>query len=351
MFELLKQLCEIPGPAGNEARVQRFLAERWRGRAREVRITDVGNLIAHVGGRGDGLLLVAHADEIGHVVKSITPDGFLAIAHGGRDLTGRPPLRGGLMTPLGQAELVVGDGDVLEEGIYTSVTGHITTPNQREQTRLEWNDLLVDIGATSRDDVLARGVRVGSRVIWNPPTRRKGPLMWGKAMDDRAPLLVLDQLLERVDPDRLQFDLWLGSSVMEEIGLVGAASINREIGSRYGVAIDVGPTGDYPLVDDRDVPVKLGGGPILVHKDTMHYNRRIMRGLQAAAEAAGVPYQDAIYSQYGSDAGELMRQGTAAGLLCIPTRYTHSPHEMVHERDLEQTIALLEAFVTRPLPE
>lgn len=345
MFELLKTLCEIPGPAGHEWRVHEFLAERWRGRA-EVRITDVGNLIAHAGGQGDRLLLVAHGDEISHVVKSISADGFLWIAHGGRDLERRPAFRGGIMLPLGQPALVIGD-EAIEEGIYATVTGHIVSPAQREQYRLDWNDIFVDIGASSREEVLARGIRIGSRVIWNVPTRRKGPLFWGKAMDDRAPLLVLDQLLERVDPARLAFDLWLGSSVMEEIGLVGAASINREVGARYGIAIDVGPTGDLPLVDERDVPVKLGGGPVVVPKDALTYDRKVTRALTRTAEAAGLPYQEAIYPYFGSDAHELMRQGTAAALLNIPTRYTHSPHEMVHERDLEHTVALLEAFVTR----
>src|SRR5205814_41510 len=160
----------------------------------------------------------------------------------------------------------------------------------------------VDIGAASREEVLARGIRVGSRVIWNTPTRRKGPLFWGKAMDDRAPLLVLDQLLERVDPARLAFDLWLGSTVMEEIGLVGAASINREVDARYGVAVDVGPTGDVPLVDERDVPVKLGGGPVIVPKDALTYDRKVTRALTRAAEAAGIPYQEAVYPYFGSDA-------------------------------------------------
>lgn len=346
MFELLKQLCEIPGPGGHERRVHEFLAERWRRHCDEVEITGVGNLIAHVGGRGPKLLLVGHGDELCHVVKSISPDGYLWLAHGGRDLTGRPPLRGGVMTPIGQPALVIGD-DAIEEGIYATVVGHIVTQSQREHTRFEWNDIFVDIGASSREEVLERGIRIGSRVIWNPPTRRKGPLMWGKAMDDRAPLLVLDQLLERVDRGRLAFDLYLGSTILEEIGLVGAASINGEIGCDYAVAIDVGPTGDTPLIDDRDVPARLGAGPILVHKDMMHYSRSVMRALTAAAEAAAIPYQDAIYSSYGSDAGELLRQGVESGLLCIPTRYTHSPHEMVHERDLEQTIALLESFVTR----
>src|SRR5947209_16180059 len=133
MFELLKTLCELPGPGGDEAPVQNYLQEHWHERVEAIRLTRVGNLVAHVGGRGPRLLVAAHADEIAFAVKHISDDGFLWITTGQRDVEQRPSMRSGYFLPLGLPALVLtAEGQL--EGLFATITGHILTPAQKAKT-------------------------------------------------------------------------------------------------------------------------------------------------------------------------------------------------------------------------
>lgn len=347
MYEILEALCAIPGPVGREERVHAFLRERWRARGLDVTIQPVGNLVARVGGSGPKLLLIGHGDEIGFAVRHISEQGFIFLSSGQRLGTDRPEMRGSYALPVGQPALVMTrEGAV--EGVFATLTGHVLSQRQRETAQLEWRDLWVDVCAGSRAEVEAMGVRVGDRVVWNPPLRRRGDYIYGKALDNRVALALMDALLERVRPDELAYELYLGSSVQEEIGLIGAHSINRAVGASYAIALDIALSGDVPGVDPADVSARLGGGPVLVHKDLYAYHAPLTYAIADAAAAAGIPIQHAVLGIFGSDAGALMREGVAAALLGVPTRYTHSPFEMLHAADLERAADLLAAFVRRP---
>jgi endoglucanase len=347
MFELIKTLCELVGPSGDEGEVQTWLADSWRGRTKSLELTPVGNLIAHVGGRGPRILIAAHADEICYVVRYISNDGYVWLGSGQRDVEQRPSQRSPYFLPLGHPALIkTATGTV--EGVFATLTGHILTPYQRAKTQLEWTDFWVDIGAGSRSEARARGIRIGDRVIPNTPTRRQGEFVYGKAMDDRVVLAVMDRLLDVLDHDRLAYDVVFASTVQEELGLIGADSVARHMSYDYGIALDVGLVGDVPGVDARDIANRLGYGPVIVHKDAYAYNRAMIQRLTEVAEDAGIQYQDAVYVIYGSDAASFIRQGVPSALITVPTRYTHSPFEMVHLRDVERTVDLLKAFLETP---
>lgn len=348
MFDILKTLCEMPGPGGREERVHGFLRDRWAARSAEAYITPVGNLIAHVGGQGPRLLLLGHGDEIGFTVKAIDDNGFVYFRSGQREGGNGPDLRSPYFTPMGQPALIIGR-EALVPGVFATLTGHILTPAQRQKTVLDWNDLFVETYLGSREAVLAAGVRIGDRIVWNPPTQRIGKFYTGKAMDNRVALAMIDVLLERLEPDRLAYTLFVGSSIQEESGLYGASSINRDIQCTYAIALDTALSGDVPGVDPRDVSSRLGGGPVLVHKDLYSYDFALNNRLIDTAQAAGIPLQDAVYGIYGTDSGALIREGVAAAALGVATRYTHSPFETVHADDLEATVTLLLEFLYRPL--
>lgn len=348
MFEKLKVFCEIPAPGGREDLIHVPLADQWKPQVESISITPVGNLIAHVGGTGPKLMLVGHGDEIGFTVKYISPEGFLFLTSGQRDDRMKPDLRGSYFTPLGQQALVLGrKGNI--EGIFATQTGHILTSEQRLKTALDWNDFWVDVYLSTRSEVEAAGVRIGDRVVWNPTTRQHGRLATGKAMDNRVSLLVMDEVLQQLDVSKLQYDLYLTSTVQEEAGLLGAVSINQTVGATYGISIDTGLSGDIPGVDPRDVSSRLGGGPIIIHKDLYSYHYEQNNRIIAAAEAAGILLQHAAYSLYGTDSGGLIRSGMAASALVVPTRYTHTPFETLNLDDVEATIQLLLAFLYRPV--
>lgn len=344
MFELLKTLCELPGPVGDEIAVQNFLMERWRSRVQGLEMTRVGNLLARIGGKGPRLMIAAHADEICFAVKHIGEDGFLWITTGQRDVEQRPSQRGPVFLPWGHPALIVtATGRV--EGFFATLTGHVLSAEQRAKSHPDWNDIFVDVGASSRTDAEAKGIRVGDRVIWNPPTRRMGPLVYGKAMDDRVGLAIMDRLLDVLDKEQMAFELTYVSTVLEEPGLIGAESAAHASGCEMAIALDVGLAGDVPGVDPRDVSARLGSGPTIVHKDLHSYNRALTLSLTSAAQTADIPIQPAVFGVYGSDAGAFTRQGVQSALVVVPTRYTHSPFEMIHLRDVELTIQLLKSFL------
>lgn len=342
-FELLRELMEIPGPTGQEQAVMTRLKELWAPKAQRVWSSKVGNLLAHIGGDGPILLLQAHADEIGFVVKSIDANGFLWLANAQAGVN-NPTKR----YPAGQPALVVGRHGPIE-GLFATATGHVLTPEQRRKDELEFSDLFVDVGASSREEVIATGIHVGAGVIWNPPVRRLGSRIYGKAIDDRVSLAIMTLLLDNVDPSELQYDLYFAATVQEEIGLAGANSLRPEIDADLAIALDNGLVGDIPTVSEHDMPTVLGGGPTLVHKDNyVHYDYDLIWRLADVAERAGIPVQHAVYQQFGSDGAALLRQGIPAALVAPATRYTHSAFEMIDERDVDHTLALLEAFVTTP---
>ena len=342
LFDLVKTLTELTGPVGHEDAVQEWLSRRWGAFAGEVRHTRVGNLLARIGGSGPRLLLFAHADEICLVVKSVTDDGFLHLWHYGRDATGYPPK---WFSPVYQPALVVTSTGTVD-GVFAKASGHVTGGRLRDKEKTEWNDWFVDVGARSRDEVESLGIFAGARVIWNPTTRRLGRNIVGKAMDDRAALAIVTAAAERLTGEEsLAYELWVGSTVQEENGLIGASSLADEVAFDRAIAVDVGLTGDHPGPDPKDFPSKLGAGPTVVYQDaSCHYSRRLSDELVDAARRAAVPVQRAVFQFYGSDGAALLRRGVETALLTYPTRYTHSPIETVDERDLLATVDLLYTF-------
>lgn len=338
MEDLLRTLCDLPGPTGQEEAVTEWVARDWEGRG-EITRTPVGNLLLHLPGPGPRVLMAAHADELSLIVRSITPEGFLHVLPGERDHFAGPAF-------LGAPLRILADGAPVP-GVFATTTGHALTAEQKEKNRLSWDDVFVDCGMTAAE-VAAAGIRIGTRMVWDPGTRKVGRLLMGKAMDDRLGVAVLVEVARRVDPARLRFDLTLALTVQEEIGMVGVASVARA-GREYdvGFIIDNGLAGDIPTVSDSHVPVRLGGGPALVHRDTSaHYSRRLAEELRAVAGREGIPVQDAVLYHYSSDGAQLIRQGMETLLVAPPIRYSHSPFEAVDPADVEATARLFAAYLT-----
>jgi endoglucanase len=279
------------------------------------------------------------------MVKSVSDDGFLYLWPYYRDVDGHLPF---WYTPINQPCQVVSSGGTVD-GYIATASGHVVGgAGSTKKDRLAWNDIFIDIGATSADEVAALGIAPGSRVIWSPPTRRLRDNIVGKAMDDRAPLAIAtlagQALAKR---DGLPYEVWLASTVQEENGLVGASSLADELRFDLAIALDVGLTGDIPGPDKRDFPAKLGAGPTVVYQDSMiHYSRRLSDELLAVAKQKSIPVQRAVFQHFSSDGAALIRRGVETALVCCPTRYTHSPIETVNVQDLLHSVDLLVAFAT-----
>ena len=344
VFDVIKVLTELPGPIGMEDAVQDWIEDRWQVFP-EVRRTRVNNILARVGGSGRRLLFMAHADEICFMVKSISDEGFLHLWPYYGDTRGFPPK---WVMPLNQPALVVtGSGTV--EGVFATASGHVVGAKDRAEKGWSWNDWFIDLGLSSRAAAEALSIHPGCRVIWNPKTRKLGEhRITGKAMDDRAALAIATLAGERLaERDDLVWEVWLGSTVQEESGLIGAQSVMDQIDFDLCINLDVGLVGDIPGPDKRDFPNEMGLGPAVVyHDNSAHYSWRLCEKLVQIAGDHAIPVQRAIYQNYGSDGAALLRRGAEVALLTYPTRYTHSPVETVDERDIAACIDLLVAFAT-----
>jgi tetrahedral aminopeptidase len=320
-----------------------FLFNRWQSRLESVEVTRIGNLIARIGGRGPRLLVCAHADEICLMVRGITEDGFLLLSLWFRDALGHPPP---WLYPIGHPALVLGSGGTIE-GIFATVTGHAAAQRGgRIAHDPSWDDLFVDIGASSAEEARAWGVHPGCHVIWNTPIRRISNLVTGKALDDRVGLAVMDDILTDLDPTRIGWELHYAATVMEEIGLVGAAEVVDRVRPDLVVILEVGLAGDIPGADSGSIPVRLGNGPVIVFQDAgTHYSWDFSQRVIAFANHAGIPIQEAVYQSYSSDGRESIRHGVPTVLLTFPCRYTHSPFETAHLADVSALRDLLHALL------
>jgi tetrahedral aminopeptidase len=345
LLELLEALCPLPAPSGHEGPVRDWLLEAWRPAVRSIDVDPIGNVVACVGGTGPRAVVTAHMDEIGWVVRSITDEGFLL-------LDGVPGLRRdgpSRWYPVGQAVKAFGRDGPVASGLLAAAAGHVVSsdPKLRRHEALGWSDFFVDLGVGSRAEVDRLGVHIGAPVVFENTPRKVGGRIVGKSMDDRLPLAVMTQLLERVDPDALTHELWFAATVQEETGLHGAQAVVTHASFDYAIALDVGLVGDIPTVDSHDYPARLGGGPTVVHRDSkVVYDPALSWRLIEAAATAGVPAQHGVYGSYGSDGVPFVQAGIPTSLVGIPTRYTHTAFEMIDPADAEGTARMLEALVT-----
>jgi len=343
---LLAELCAVPAPTGAETELADLLHERWAPRCQEVRRDRVGNVIAHAGGRGPRVLVQAHMDQIGYVVRHITEEGFLLLDGAQGDRRNGPERRHHVGQPV---RALARDGGWVE-GLLAAASGHVLTAEQREEHRIGYDDFWVELGLRDRASVLALGLHPGAPVVFATAVREIGRLLVGPSMDDRVGLAAMDALLHAVAGEDLPCDLWLAATVQEENGVHGARALARHDHWDAAVALDVGLVGDVPGVSEREHATALGDGPIVVHRDTgIIYDRPLTMRLLDLARRNDIPVQDGLFAGYGSDGLPLWESGTPTALVTVPTRYTHTAFEAIDPRDLQATVDLLAALVRDPV--
>jgi endoglucanase len=212
---------------------------------------------------------------------------------------------------------------------------------------MDWDDIWVDTGLT-REQLLAKGVTPGTRVIWDAPCQLIGANLVGKALDDRVGVAVISEVARRVSAGELGCRLTLAATVQEEIGVVGASGLVAREPFDAAIVVESGLAGDVPKVGEAAMPLRLGGGPALVHKDSLvHYDHALTTEIERLAGERGIPLQHVVLGSFGSDGSSLMRADVPTALLAFPTRYTHTPFEMGNLGDVEAQVELLVAFVRR----
>lgn len=344
LFDLIKEYTELPGPVGHEEVVASRMVADWSPYCERVWQNKVGNVFAKVGGAGPKLLITAHLDEINFLVKSVTNDGFCWLTHGtGGSEPSVPPNS----TYINRAVLVKGK-DGYHLGQIGMATGHVRTAAQRSKGAIDWDDFFLDLGLSSAAEVDALGIRPGSPVIFGTETKRLGRHIMGKAMDDRVGLALMTELARELQGKELQYELHFAATIQEEVGLGGSLNLTQEVDFDLAIALEIGLVGDIPTVKDSYVPTALGKGPIVAHKDArIHYSESVAELLVEAAARIKQPLQHAVFHGFATDGDSLIRMGVPTALFTFPTRYTHSPYEMVQEQDVVAMFEILSELVIK----
>ena len=331
--QMLSRLCALSGPSGFESGVAEAAAELLRPLTDEVYITRLGS-VAGVRrcGREDAprLLLDAHLDEIGFIVTG-HEEGFLRFV----------PLGGVDPRMLPDREMVI----LTEPPIYGVVAclpPHVQSGEDMDKS-LPIKDLFLDAGLSQ--EAAQKKIPIGT-----PATYRGGcaplgaDLLCGKALDDRAGFAVLLDVLERLREKKLNVDLYVLGSTQEETHSSGAITAAYEIAPNLCVAVDV-THGDSPDASKNET-FKLGGGPVIGVGPNCA--RSLSGRLKELAGELDMPVQIEVMSgSSGTNAWpiQVSREGVATAVLSIPERYMHTPIEVVHRKDLEDTAKLLAAYV------
>ncbi|MFW9991837.1 MAG: M42 family metallopeptidase [Candidatus Odinarchaeota archaeon] len=338
-IDLLATLTELPGPVGREEHVQNFLKNFLEKIGFQICIDGIGNLTAELGGTGEELIITAHADEIGYIISDIKENGIIKIHYN----TGAP--RPDTRFLPGKDVIVLGEKNTIE-GIIGFLSGHIAGIDDKKKINNIYK-MFVDTGLTKMQ-LEEEGVHVGTPVLLESDFKILGENVKAKALDDRVGLFLMLQLAKELSskPADKRRPLMLVSTVQEEIGVKGAIAVAKTKSAPV-IALDVGPAGGYPDADNK-TPVRLGGGPVVVYKDFMiHYSYPLIQEIEKNARESGLPFQRAVYKNYGSDGVAFITEGMKTALIAVPTKYTHSPVEMVNLADIGMTLDLLISLATK----
>ncbi len=336
MDPLLQELLTVPGAPGYETLVRALVEARLpKGIARAK--DAMGNLVATLGEGEPRTMFVAHMDEIGFVVSEVRADGFLRL----KPLGGVDP-----RTILGRLLRVVTEkGQLL--GAVTVRPPHLMRDPAAEMKEVPpVAELFVDIGAQSRAEAEAMGVRILDFAVYEKEPRvLNGRLCCSRALDDRggcwALLKALGELVKRPPP---RGTLHFAFSVQEEVGLRGAALLARKHALDWAFAVDSVSAGDFPGLTPDQGPARLGEGSCLrVLDNATIIPPELWKEVAEVARAAGTRLQ-VVFSGGGTDAKPFQTEGPRVISLAFPLRYTHSAVEMAHMDDLEETVKLVVAL-------
>jgi putative aminopeptidase FrvX len=340
IFRFLKQLAETPGPVGREEKVQNYLESKWNKIGIKTRFDKIGNLYGDIEGEGPHWAIVGHADSIGFIVQQLLPSGFLKMAFNTAATT--PDARFLAGTPLE----FLNDRDEIILGYFGLRSGHLAGIEGKKKPIL-FEDLFVDLGVDSLDEVRELGIDVGTPAVFGTPVTQIGRNYVGKAMDNRIAGTIqtfLGKILIEIDNGPR---VTLISTVQEELGMKGAAAAAKIAEFDGVINVDVGLTGDIPSANNDHLSTKLGAGPIIVYKDfSIHYSYPLIKQLENSAIKNQIPFQKAVFKNYNTDGMYFFMQGYPTVTLAVPCRYTHTNFETVQASDIQNTLLLITSFMS-----
>jgi endoglucanase len=342
----LKTLSEVTGISGFEDKPRELIQQEIEQLVDKMWIDPIGNLLAIRKGtaKRPRILLDAHTDEIGFLVKFIDKNGFIRLS----------PI-GGWDPRILPGQRVVFQSNQTKQvqpvyGVIGALPPHLTTAKQREKV-IQIEDLFVDVGVTSREAVEKLGIRIGTPLtVWQPFIELPDGAFSGKAFDDRVGCTILIEVLRRLAEERNHSaTVVFNFATSEEVGLRGARTGAYTLEPDVALAIECTSAGDLPGLAEHQSPTQLGQGPAITIADrSLITHPKVRDTLAKVAAAQNIPWQwKQPLIRGGTDGGAiaLTRGGVPTGVVSVPCRYIHSAISLLQFSDVMATIDLVYGFI------
>ncbi len=341
-LDLLKKLSNAHGVSGSEGSVHAVIRKELKGCVDEIYEDTMGNLIAIKKGNKFKVMIAAHMDEIGLMVKYIDEKGFIRFV-----------ALGGWYAPTLYNQRVVLHGT---KGPCYGVIGgkppHMMDEEERKKG-VKTDDMFIDAGACNREEVENLGITVGTPVtIDREFVKIANDRVTGKAFDNRAGVAVLIRTLQQVNSP---FTICGVFTVQEEVGLKGARTSAYALDPDIAIATDVTIPGDHPGIEMKDAAVEMGKGPVITILDSsgrgLIAHKSVVNWLKDVAAKHRIPVQLEVGTGGTTDATaiHLTKGGIPSTTISVPSRYIHSPVEVLDLKDIDAAVELLtEALKVKP---
>ncbi len=332
--QLLQRLADAPGPPGYEDPVRAIMVGEMKPlTATPLRYDGMGSVVGQLGSTGPRIMVDAHMDELGGMVRRIAPNGQLTMQ-----------MLGGWLDQalVDQRWIILGS-----KGPIEAVTGirdiHVATPAERTAV-IPRESVFLDTGARTPAEAAALGIEPGDPVVPDAPFKLLAANNYlGKGWDDRIGCAVLLEAMRRLAKLPHNNQIFFVATTQEEIGLRGARTASNLVKPDLGLALEGGIANDQGG-HLEETQAHLGGGPGIFLYDTSAIpNRKLVRFVQDTAKSNNIPLQLDLVQGYGDDSAEMQESGTGAPTLNIvtPVRYTHAHNGVVNRGDFDQTVDLL----------
>ena len=330
--EFLKELCEAPAVAASERQVRDVLRRYCAPYAEKPVFDGLGSMFFTQDGDGPSVMLAAHMDEVGFLVRSVSSQGMLMVLPVGSVRT--------FSRFMQEVTVTTADGRA-----YTGILNAEYDNGKREAV-----GLYVDLGQDSAADIAAMGIRPGDMVTFSSGFKEyENGRFAARALDDRTGCYVLGQVMKRLAGISHQNRISYAFTSSEEVGTRGAKTAAQVVKPDVCLVLDVACNGSE-FVRDHTNNRQLGKGPMIVHYDkTVVSNRQLVAFARQCADELEIPVQDDMFLNGGTDGGVLHQDGEGHPTLVlgVPTRYGHSPYSIGCYRDMEQTVDLLVRMLTK----
>jgi endoglucanase len=343
-FELLKKLCETPGIPGREEQMRELVIAEMKPLVDSISVDSMGSVIGIKKGKAKKgakkkaprVMLAAHIDEIGFIVKHIDDKGFIRL----HPVGGWDP-----RSMFAQRVYIYGHaGERLLGALMPSAKPiHMLSPEEMNKPpKIE--EFFVDVGLTAEE--VKSKVEIGDMVTMARTCERVGHNVVSKTLDDRLCVFAMIESLRAVGDHAC--DILAVATTQEEVGLRGATVAAYTLNPDIAIALDLTLANDFPGQSEYDHVSKLGNGTaIKIMDSSLICHPKLVRHFRDVAEKKKIPHQLEILPRGGTDAGGMqrVREGIPSFTLSIPARYVHTVNETSAVSDIEATIELLARYL------